>query len=171
MTSEETGVKTEIGSDNPLVYFDIEIGGQSVGRISFELRKDVCPRTVENFLLLCTGDTIDKLNPKGLCFAGSKIHRIVPGQILQGGDLTNGDGTGGESIYGRPFEDENFHLRHVGRGVLSSVNFSPNSNTSQFFVTFDKIPLLDNKHVVFGYVCVGPIFVIYCSCDRRMIER
>ena len=144
-----------MAGENPFVYFDVAIGGKRVGRITFELRRDVAPRTVENFLLLCTGEALDKLNPKKLCYKGTRIHRIVPGQLLQGGDVTKTDGTGGESVYGRPFEDETFELKHCGRGILSMAHTKPHTNTSQFFVTFEKMPMLDRRHVVFGYVCDG----------------
>ena len=149
---------------NPFVFLEIAIDGKKVGTLTFELRRDVAPKTVENFLLLCTGDSIDKLNPKNLCYKGSIVHRIVPGQVLQAGDIENGDGTGGESIYGNHFEDENFSLKHVGRGVLSMMNTRPNANHSQFFVTFDKMTMLDSRHVVFGYLCAG-------AAVLRMIEN
>jgi len=140
---------------NPFVYFDIEIGDEYVGRISFELRKDVVPRACENFELLCTGEQVDSVNAKKLSFKGTKFHSIYPGTYCQGGDVVNHDGSGGESVYDEPFEDENFKLKHSGRGVLSMVNSGLNSNRSQFFLTFDECPILDGRHVVFGYVCDG----------------
>ncbi|XP_061048639.1 peptidyl-prolyl cis-trans isomerase D isoform X1 [Eubalaena glacialis] len=141
---------------NPRVFLDVDVGGERVGRIVLELFADIVPKTAENFRALCTGEKgIGSSTGKPLHFKGCPFHRIIKKFMIQGGDFSNQNGTGGESIYGGKFEDENFHYKHDKEGLLSMANAGRNTNGSQFFITMAPIPHLDGKHVVFGQVIKG----------------
>ena len=137
------------------VYFDVDIAGEAAGRITFGLFGDVVPKTAKNFATLCDGSAGTGNSGKPLHYKGSSFHRIIPGFMAQGGDFTNQNGTGGESIYGTKFEDENFLNKHSTDLLLSMANAGKNTNGSQFFITFGATPHLDGKHVVFGRVTSG----------------
>ncbi|KAN0136875.1 cyclophilin-like domain containing protein [Lactarius tabidus] len=143
----------------PITYFDISIAGQPAGRVVFQLYNDLVPKTADNFRALCTGEKGVGDSGKPLWYKGSGFHRVIKKFMIQGGDFTAGNGTGGESIYGEKFEDEAFPLKHTKPFLLSMANAGPNTNGSQFFVTCTPTPHLDGKHVIFGEVIRGKSLV------------
>jgi len=156
---------------NPRCFFDVSIAGNPAKRIVFELFKDVVPKTAENFRALCTGEKGIGESGKPLHYKGSGFHRIIKGFMIQGGDFTAGNGTGGESIYGNKFADENFELKHLTPMLLSMANAGVDTNGSQFFITTAPTPHLDGKHVVFGKVLKGKDVVRECERQQTDAEQ
>jgi cyclophilin family peptidyl-prolyl cis-trans isomerase len=160
-TTNENFNNNEVINNKPILdyndinlypYFEIEIDGINEGKIVFELFDTDVPKTCKNFRFLCSNGLINKNKPS---YQDTTFHRVIKDFMIQGGDITNGDGTGGMSIYGDHFNDENFNLKHNQPGLLSMANAGPNTNNSQFFITTKETPWLDNKHVVFGIVING----------------
>ena len=139
----------------PKVYLDVKIGSNKPGRIEIELFGDQVPLTAENFRQLCTGESGCDTNGRERSYKRTRFHRVVKGFMVQGGDITSGDGRGGGSIYGESFADESFELKHSGAGVVSMSNVGPDTNGSQFFICTAAAPHLDGKNVVLGFVRGG----------------
>lgn len=151
-TSSSSGPNL-LHSENPVVFLDVSIGGQALGRIKIELFAHLVPKTAENFRQFCTGEFKRNSIPQG--YKNATFHRIIKDFMLQGGDFMRGDGTGSISIYGDTFSDEGFPMNHYGPGLVSMANSGPNTNGSQFFITCAPCDFLDGKHVVFGRVVEG----------------
>lgn len=140
-------------SGNPVVFLDVSIGGNIIGRIKIELFAHLVPKTAENFRQFCTGEFKRNGIPQG--YKNASFHRVIKDFMVQGGDFMRGDGTGSISIYGDRFADEGFTMNHSGPGLVSMANSGPNTNGSQFFITCAPCDFLDGKHVVFGRVIEG----------------
>jgi len=145
---------------NPVVFFDVTIGGAAVGRVKMELWKDVCPKTAENFRKFCTGEHKNPRDMQPMGYKNVEFHRVIKDFMIQGGDFLKGDGTGCISTYGTKFADENFTAKHTGPGLLSMANSGPDSNGCQFFLTCAATEWLDDKHVVFGRVLGDGLLVL-----------
>ena len=153
----DPSIQEAINRGNPVVFFDISIAGNAIGRIKMELFTDICPKTVENFRQFCTGEY--KKNTISVGYKNCTFHRVIKSFMLQAGDFIHSDGTGRISIYGDHFADENFTIPHAGPGLLSMANSGPDTNGCQFFLTCAKCDWLDGKHVVsyYTYTCVHSI--------------
>eukprot|EP00434_Breviolum_minutum_P033573 symbB.v1.2.029710.t1/scaffold3285.1/size59764/4 len=167
-TLEAAGaLKKELAEVNPKVFMEISFDGTSVGRIEFELYSDVVPETCENFRCLCTGERGRGQSGKRLTYLGAVFHCVIPGFVAIGGDITQGDGTGGESIYGYSFKDENFEVKHDSEGILSMANSGPDSNGSQFLICFAASPKLDGKNVAFGKALSTDVLKLIEACGSE----
>lgn len=146
-------------SSNPVVFMDITIGGSPKGRIEIELYANIVPKTANNFRCLCTGERgLGRISGKTLHFKGSSFHRVIPGFMCQGGDFTRHNGTGGESIYGEKFEDENFTLKHTGPGILSMANAGKNTNgmfLCSFVLCLRFYSIITNIIIFIFYHCIS----------------
>jgi len=151
----EVDKEVELNPNNPKVFFNLTKGKEELGKVVMQVYEDVVPKTAQNFIALCTGDKGKCSTGQPLHYKGSTFHRVIKNFMIQGGDFTAGNGTGGESIYGSKFDDENFKLKHTEPGLLSMANAGKNTNGSQFFITTVATPHLDDKHVVFGRVVEG----------------
>lgn len=136
-------------------YLDVSIGGTPSGRIIIGVYGNAVPKTAANFQALCSGEKGLGRSGRPLCYKGCKFTRVLPTRLCQAGDIVAGDGSSGESIYGRTFADESLELRHTKPGIVSMANAGPNTNSSQFFITMEEAPDLDGKYVVFGEVLEG----------------
>ncbi|KKK12629.1 hypothetical protein P175DRAFT_0496901 [Aspergillus ochraceoroseus IBT 24754] len=158
-------------NNNPVVFFDVALGGEPLGRLKMELFANTTPRTAENFRQFCTGES---KNPQGRPqgYKNSKFHRVIKDFMIQGGDFINGDGTGSCCVYGTAkFPDENFKLKHDRAGLLSMANSGPNTNGCQFFITTTATPYLNGQHVVFGQVVEGMDIVQMIENTRTTREK
>ncbi len=149
---QDTPGESSSSDTNPIVFLDIAIGDAEPERLEIELFASKVPKTAKNFLQLCTGEAGMAKCGKPLHYKNTIFHRNIKDFMIQGGDFQNANGTGGESIYGQKFADENFSCEHLGKGYLSMANSGANTNGSQFFITYKKTSWLDSKHVVFGKV-------------------
>lgn len=170
-TLEAAGaLKKELAEVNPKVFMEISFDGQSAGRIEFDLFCDVAPETCENFRCLCTGEKGRGQSGKRLTYLGAVFHCVIPGFVAIAGDITEGDGTGGESIYEYSFKDENFEVKHDSEGILSMANSGPDSNGSQFLICFAASPKLDGKNVAFGKAVSTDVLKLIEACGSESGE-
>lgn len=155
---------------NPVVFFDVDVGGHPIGRIKLELFKDVAPKTAENFRQFCVGEK--KVNNVPVGYKGTIFHRVIRDFMVQGGDFVNGDGSFSQtmSIYGSTFPDETFELKHDRAGLLSMANNGPNANGCQFFITCGECDWLDNKHVVFGQVLNSESMLVVRKIENVSVD-
>lgn len=154
--------------DNPVVFFDIAVGGHPIGRLRMEVYKDVVPKTAENFRQFCVGEK--KMNGLPMGYKNCEFHRVIRNFMVQGGDFIKNDGTGCVSIYGEKFNDESFELKHTKAGLLSMSNAGPNTNGCQFFITCGPCDWLDNKHVVFGQVLDSDSMLVVRKIENVTVD-
>lgn len=152
----------KVMSKNRYAFLDIKVGIMMTRRVVLELYKET-PLTSYNFLCLCKGKHQGYSKKKNLHYKGNKFHKVILGLLAQAGDITKGDGTGGHSVYGQYFQDETFHFKHDRPGVLAMANCGKNTNSSQFYITTEPAPWLDDLHVVFGKVVEGMLAIIHLT--------